>query len=357
MSVNPLPENNVPEKRVPEKLSFGLLPEPEGRTRSFITSSVVNGCILLLALLVGMIVKPKLIEHHIEQTTLLLPETKAPEPVKLKVQTPKIEPPKLPEIKLDAPKISMPKIEPKLEKPIQMEAKLTTPVLKEARPAVILAPQPKAALTAAMPAQDSHVKPSTAPVHLGETFGAKPNPNATRPATIAAIGNPYGGMTGPSVAPHGVVGSTGIGNGLKSGSNAGIVGKVASAGIPGGTGTAAVATQGKVASAAIPKGTAVAAAAPVAVTAPTTTRLEVLSKPAVQYTPEARQMKVQGDVVLRVTFTASGQVQVQGVVHGLGHGLDEEARRVAQQIRFRPATRNGQAIDLTTNITITFQLA
>ena len=329
MSVNPLPENNVPEKRVPEKLSFGLLPEPEGRTRSFITSSVVNGCILLLALLVGMIVKPKLIEHHIEQTTLLLPETKAPEPVKLKVQTPKIEPPKLPEIKLDAPKISMPKIEPKLEKPIQMEAKLTTPVLKEARPAVILAPQPKAALTAAMPAQDSHVKPSTAPVHLGETFGAKPNPNATRPATIAAIGNPYGGMTGPSVAPHGVVGSTGIGNGLKSGSNAGIVGKVASAGIPGGTGTAAVATQGKVASAAIPKGTAVAAAAPVAVTAPTTTRLEVLSKPAVQYTPEARQMKVQGDVVLRVTFTASGQVQVQGVL-GTVQGLHRHPVPVRQ---------------------------
>jgi TonB family protein len=37
--------------------------------------------------------------------------------------------------------------------------------------------------------------------------------------------------------------------------------------------------------------------------------------------------------------------------------LDEEARRVAQQIRFHPATRNGQAVDLTTNITITFQLA
>ena len=46
---------------------------------------------------------------------------------------------------------------------------------------------------------------------------------------------------------------------------------------------------------------------------------------------------------LRVTFMATGQVVVQGVVHGLGHGLDEEARRVAQQIRFRPATRDGQA--------------
>jgi TonB family protein len=90
---------------------------------------------------------------------------------------------------------------------------------------------------------------------------------------------------------------------------------------------------------------------------PAPTSIEVLSKPTAQYTSEAKQLKVQGDVILRVTFTANGKVIVQGVVHGLGHGLDEEARRVAQQIRFRPATRNGQAVDMTTNITITFQLA
>jgi TonB family protein len=77
----------------------------------------------------------------------------------------------------------------------------------------------------------------------------------------------------------------------------------------------------------------------------------------VQYPSEARRLRVQGDVVLRVTFRASGQVVIQSVVHGLGHGLDEEARRVAQQIRFRPATRDGHAVDQTTNITITFQLA
>jgi TonB family protein len=90
---------------------------------------------------------------------------------------------------------------------------------------------------------------------------------------------------------------------------------------------------------------------------PAATNLEVLSKPPVQYTSEARQLRVQGDVVLRVTFLATGQVVVQGVIHGLGHGLDEEARRVAQQIRFRPATQNGKPVDLTTNIVITFQLA
>jgi outer membrane biosynthesis protein TonB len=50
-------------------------------------------------------------------------------------------------------------------------------------------------------------------------------------------------------------------------------------------------------------------------------------------------------------------VIVDGVLHGLGHGLDDEARRVAREIRFHPATINGRAVDTTTNITITFQLA
>ncbi len=233
------------------------------------------------------------------------------------------------------------------------------PTVKSAKPSVILAPQPKAALTAAAPAQVPQAHPSTTPVHLGETFGVTPNPGATRPATVAAIGNPYGGMNGPAVAPRGVVGSTGIGNGTKSGSNAGTVGKVASAGIPGatGTGNGNAYGGGKVASAGIPAVQQAAIVTPAANAVPKSTNLEVLSKPPVQYTPEARQLRVQGDVVLRVTFTANGQVIIQGMVHGLGHGLDEEARRVAQQIRFRPATRNGQAVDLTTNITITFQLA
>jgi hypothetical protein len=174
--------------------------------------------------------------------------------VKLKIPPPPpVETPKLPEVKLDTPKINMPKVEPKPDlKPVQMEAKVALPVVKQAKPSIILAPQPKAALTAAAPAQVAQAKPSTAPVHFGETFGVTPNPNATRPATVAAIGNPYGGMNGPAVAPKGVVGSTGIGNGTTSGSNAGVVGKVASAGIPGSTGTANTGYSGKVAAAGIP---------------------------------------------------------------------------------------------------------
>src|SRR6516165_11260257 len=345
--------------RYPGPVSFGLLPEPEGRTASFVTSTTVNVIILGLVIYVGITAKHVIQQHKFEQTALIFPTTPPPE---VKVKTP--PPPKLPpppkpvEVKLEAPKINMPKMEPKPAlKPIEMEAKLNTPQMKEAKPAIVLAPQPKAALTAAMPAQSNTVKASTAPVHLGETFGVTPNPSASRPATVAAIGNPYGGNEGPAVAPRGVVGSAGIGNGTKAGSNAGTVGKVATAGIPGGTGTASTYAGGKVTSAGIPQMQAAVAPAPATPQVIRSTNLEVLSKPPVKYTTEARALRVEGDVVLRVTFTAAGQVLVQSVIHSLGHGLDEEARRVAQQIRFRPATRNGQAVDLTTNITITFQLA
>ncbi|HEX4758972.1 MAG TPA: energy transducer TonB [Terracidiphilus sp.] len=347
----------MPLNYTPVPATFGLLPEPERNPVSFITSSVINGTILALILYIGATAKHVLEQHKYEFTELIVPTT-PPQLPKVKVPPPPKmpPPPQPPKIQLDVQKIQMPKPKPE-PKPIQMEAKLAIPVMKEAKPAIILAPQPKAALTAAMPAQDNKVKPSTAPVHLGQTFGVTPNPNATRPATIAAIGNPYGGMQGPAVAPHGVVGSTGIGNGLKSGSNAGMVGKVASAGIPGASGTSNMGSYGKVVSAGIPAMAATTPVAPKVTATPQTTNLEVISKPPPQYTSEARQLKVQGDVVLRVTFLATGQVVVQGVVRGLGHGLDEEARRVAQLIRFRPATRDGRPVDLTTTITITFQLA
>ena len=349
----------VPINRRPVPASFGLLPEPEKSPASFITSAAINLTVMALVVYVGMTARHVMQQRVYEHTQLIFPTTPPPEPLKMKVPPPpKVDTPKLPEVKLDAPKINMPKIEKKPDlKPIQMETKAVLPEVKAAKPAVILAPQPKAALTAAAPAQTPQAHPSTTPVHLGETFGVTPNPNASRPATVAAIGNPYGGMQGPAVAPRGVVGSAGIGNGTNAGSNAGVVGKVASAGIPNGAGTANTGFTGKVASAGIPQMQAAVAPASAVPQVIRSTNLEVISKPPVQYTSEARSLHVEGDVVLRVTFTAAGQVLVQGVVHGLGHGLDEEARRVAQQIRFHPATRNGQAVDTTTNITITFQLA
>jgi len=348
----------MPVKTDSERATFGLLPEPERSPASFITSMVINGLLLVLFILITAL-GPKKILHNYDVTTLILPAKKEPPKPKEKIPPPPpIEEPKPVEVKLEAPRISMPPPEPKPElKPIQIEAKLTIPAIKG--PEVKLAPQPKSALApAAMPAQDNRLKPSTAPVHFGQTFGVKPNPNAKGPATVAAIGNMYGGNHGPATAPHGVVGSTGIGDGVKFGNNNGKPGgRVASAVVPAATVAAPSGNRGRVASAGIPTAPSSVASAPRTVYGPPDTDLVVISKPQPEYTSEARQLRVQGDVILRVTFMASGQVVVHSVVRGLGHGLDEEARRVAQQFRFRPATHQGQAVDKTTNVIITFQLA
>ena len=348
----------MPTSYSPGQMQFGLLPEPGGRSASFVVSVVVNGVFLVVCVVAGMMAK-QVIHQKFEQTQLIFPhdpppppKVKPPEPIKLTPPPPVVHE----ALKMEAPRIREQQPQPKPEA-VKMEAKLDVPAMRMAKPQVIMQPQPKAAMTAAMPAQAPQVHPSTAPVHLGETFGVTPNPNANRPATVAAIGNPYGGMNGPAIAPHGVVGSAGIGNGVHKGSNAGVVGRVASAGVPGGTGSSNAETYGRVASAGIPAETVTASVARQAAAEPRTTALEVLSKPPVRYTQEAKQLGVQGDVVLRVTFMADGQVVVEHVVRGLGHGLDQEATREAQQIKFKPATRNGHAVDLTTDIVITFQLA
>jgi TonB family protein len=58
-----------------------------------------------------------------------------------------------------------------------------------------------------------------------------------------------------------------------------------------------------------------------------------------------------------VIFLASGQVKVNGVVSGLGHGLDEAAVQAAKQIRFKPAIRDGQPVDFPARVRISFRVA
>jgi len=84
---------------------------------------------------------------------------------------------------------------------------------------------------------------------------------------------------------------------------------------------------------------------------------EILSKPQPIYTEEARQKKIEGEVLLEVVFEASGRIHVVRVVRGLGHGLDDAAVHAAEQIRFKPALRDGQPSDSTAVLHIIFQLA
>jgi TonB family protein len=84
---------------------------------------------------------------------------------------------------------------------------------------------------------------------------------------------------------------------------------------------------------------------------------EIVSKPTPDYTQEARKLRIEGEVLLEVVLEASGNLRVKRVVRGLGHGLDDNAVKAAEQIRFRPATRNGQPADSTVVLHIIFQLA
>jgi TonB family protein len=84
---------------------------------------------------------------------------------------------------------------------------------------------------------------------------------------------------------------------------------------------------------------------------------EILSKPVPVYTQEARNLRIEGEVLLEVVLRASGTLEVQRVVRGLGHGLDDNAVKAAEQIHFKPAMRNGQPADSTVVLHIIFQLA
>jgi TonB family protein len=87
------------------------------------------------------------------------------------------------------------------------------------------------------------------------------------------------------------------------------------------------------------------------------TPVEITFKPKPSYTPEARQRRVEGEVLLEVLFSASGRIQVLRVARGLGFGLDETAREAASQIRFQPGTRAGAPIDMKGTIHIVFALS
>ena len=85
--------------------------------------------------------------------------------------------------------------------------------------------------------------------------------------------------------------------------------------------------------------------------------VSIQEKPNPVYTVEARKLHVEGEVLLQVMFTATGQVRVLRVLHGLGHGLDEAATQAAERIRFSPAQQEGRPIDSTATLHIVFQLS
>jgi TonB family protein len=85
-------------------------------------------------------------------------------------------------------------------------------------------------------------------------------------------------------------------------------------------------------------------------------RARVLAKPEPQYTEDARRNLVMGTVVLRVVFSRTGEVTNIRAIHALPFGLTERAIAAARQIRFRPATRDGQPVNVSMQLEYNFNL-
>lgn len=86
------------------------------------------------------------------------------------------------------------------------------------------------------------------------------------------------------------------------------------------------------------------------------TPVEITFKPKPDYTDEGRKQKINGEVRLEVLFKSDGQIHVVRVLQGLGYGLDEQAVKAAEQIKFKPALHEGQPIDSVAQIHIIFEL-
>ena len=84
--------------------------------------------------------------------------------------------------------------------------------------------------------------------------------------------------------------------------------------------------------------------------------LNILYKPRPLYTAQARANNVQGKVVLRVTFLASGKIGSISPVSELPDGLTEQAIVAAKQMRFEPATKNGQPVTVIKSVQFNFTI-
>lgn len=74
------------------------------------------------------------------------------------------------------------------------------------------------------------------------------------------------------------------------------------------------------------------------------------------YTEEARQRGVSGDVVLEIVVRRDGSVGDVKVLQGLAGGLSDRAAQAVHQWRFTPARRLGVAVDVIVEVAVEFTL-
>jgi TonB family protein len=259
--------------------------------------------------------------HFVTLVSTPPPIPQAPAPVRhFPVPAPKVAEPVTP--RPEAMRVPSELVRPKKVVPDEQAPKVTLAAKKELLPDVRpLIPRPPVKTNVFSTGSSATPTMAAAPQKVqtggfGDPNGVPAQDNHGRPVTIAQAGS-FNMPSGP-----------GYGNGT--------------GGAHGARGVIAASSQPKAKS-----------AEPVVKTLPA----EITFKPRPVYTDEGRQLKIEGEVLVEVVFSATGQIRVLKVVRGLGHGLDESAVRAAEKIQFKPALRDGHPADFEAVLHIVFQLA
>jgi TonB family protein len=349
---------------------FNSLQSDSATRSSWWISFVLHGAVLTLLIAVPLVFPESLnvaISMDKYNVTALIPPAPVAETPKL-VQPPTPAP--IPPQKATPPPAAlalrepMPTVEVRKDStppppPAKLEIALSQPqpvIPPPAAPAPVAAPAaPREVVTGVLPANTPDLPKVNRPARevqtggFGDPNGVRGEGRPTQGLTMARLGSfdlpagpGTGNGTGGARGSQGVVASAGFGNGAASGNTAPR------------TGANAVVQQGAFGDG---RPDPAAASRPARPAATAETPVEVTFKPRPEYTEDARKAREEGEVLVRVLFSAAGTVRVLEVVRGLPYGLSESALRAAQQIRFKPATKDGRPVDSVAVVHINFQLA
>ncbi|MGH9512476.1 MAG: energy transducer TonB [Terriglobales bacterium] len=333
---------------------LGLLPEKKMDWRALVTSYGLVSLLILLGLFARLLWPQQIQFRRRFTVTEIIPiPALRPQPLKRAALQRRIVA-KLPPVEIETPRLVLPKIArvrpkpvPKEIEPPKIEARFSKPELVE--------------VSAARPARLLYTG------SFGSSAAAKLNVSPEKVQT-GGFGDPNGLKGEGKSGAHLVAAATGsfdlpegAGHGNGAGGAKGIQGTVASAGFGNGVAKPAYGDGRASGSVAQTGFGATTLAAPVTRrstdSGPATTPIEITYKPKPVYTEEARRLQLQGEVLLEVTFGANGNLHVNRVVRGLGHGLDEAAVVATNNMRFKPAQRNGSPVDITAVVHVMFELA
>src|SRR5208282_3200282 len=330
------------------QLTLGLLPEPRTRWGRFVFSygvqSLVAAFFVITAILHPDVLEPRERDYHfVSLVSTPPPVPQTPAPVKhFPAPAPKITEPVTP--RPEAMRVPAELVQKKPPVPEEQAPKVALAAAKEVLPDVKpMIPRPPvktnvfstgSSATPTMAAAPSKVQTGG----FGDPNGMPAQDTHGHPITIAQAGSfdmpsgpGYGNGTGGAHGARGVVASTGFGSGVATGNGSGISG-----------------SRGTVRQAGFGDADVVAASQPKAKSAEAVVKtlpVEITFKPRPVYTDEGRQLKIEGEVLLDVVFSATGQIRIVKVMHGLGHGLDESAVHAAEKIQFKPAQKDGHPAD------------